>query len=1158
MLATVSSAAAAASTAPYWPAYTQASSGALVRDHAGNAYMTFMNQGYVQQIKPDGTAGMQWTGLNGPGGLAEAKDGSGIVTSTASGLRKLGFDGTITSINSQTDLGYIGYAPDGTLYSTVYGAGKVYQINDAGQVSEFVPTGTVSQPTSFSFDDNGDLVIPSYGSGRILLIKKDKSIQTLLTISGPIMVRRYYGQGWLVGTTDGIYVYDEQWHLQSKLVSDRADNLITLDNGTNLFVAYNTAGIKQLVGAPVGTTTPPPVTLTLSSPLTGPANTRLNTSFSANPATGGYQSAVYFPGITATQSDALVVDQAGNLYTTPTNTGKVVQIKPDGSIGIQWTGLSNPRSLVMAKGGNGILVQTSSGLTRLSFDGTKQVLNTNADLNFLKYSPTGQLYSASYASGNIYQIDDAGHDSVYIPSGVIHGPAAFTFTAAGEMLMPSYDNKTLYLIKQDKTLQQLITTTSVGAGPIALIQFESGWLLGADNGIYYLDAQWQMTKLVSDRADKLVALADGSVIFVALNGAGLKKLNAIGTGNTSNLNGATLFAPANIVLNASVTNPTMVVSQAEFFNDSTSLGIASSAPYVLNWSNVVPGSYKVTAKVTDGSGNSVSSLIKTLTIRANVPPSISLVSPSTNLTLPPPNTNATLAAYAFDSDGAIAQVEFFDGSTSLGVVSQSPYVLSWSNISVGSHIITAKATDNLGASSVSTPVTVTVAANLPPSVTLTSPTNGQRITPPANLTLNATASDSDGTVAQVAFFNGGSLLGTVTQAPYTVTVPNLATGSYSITAVATDNQGASTTTSPAGIVVDVPPTIHLVASPSNATAPATVALTATAADSDGSISQVEFFNGSTSLGIVTQAPFSFNWVNVAAGTYTLTVKATDNLGGATTSSAVTVIVNANNGNGTGGSEQVYYIQADHLNTPRLLTDKDNGVVWQWGQDEPFGATVANQDPANSGKQTEFNLRFPGQYFDKETNTHYNYFRDYDPQTGRYLESDPIGLSGGINTFGYVYGDPVSNVDPNGTSVIALGNGWAGAAGAGGGAIGFGAAAAVAGAGYGGWQIGQYINPTVQPWIASLLDKVDEAQRVWERQQYHKRCDEPEPPGLSNCEKWKWRRDRAKQCIADRDQYSKKWYPGSEEPGHVNVISNLRQAIENLNDKISRFCSKECP
>lgn len=85
------------------------------------------------------------------------------------------------------------------------------------------------------------------------------------------------------------------------------------------------------------------------------------------------------------------------------------------------------------------------------------------------------------------------------------------------------------------------------------------------------------------------------------------------------------------------------------------------------------------------------------------------------------------------------------------------------------------------------------------------------------------------------------------------------------------------------------------------------------------------------------------------------------------------------------------------------------MVWRW-DGEAFGATLANQDPDQDGKVFVYNLRFPGQYYDKSTGLHYNGFRDYDPSTGRYIESDPIGLAGGINTFGYVGGDPLGSID----------------------------------------------------------------------------------------------------------------------------------------------------
>jgi RHS repeat-associated protein len=108
---------------------------------------------------------------------------------------------------------------------------------------------------------------------------------------------------------------------------------------------------------------------------------------------------------------------------------------------------------------------------------------------------------------------------------------------------------------------------------------------------------------------------------------------------------------------------------------------------------------------------------------------------------------------------------------------------------------------------------------------------------------------------------------------------------------------------------------------------------------------------------------------------------------------------------------VYYVHTDHLDTPRALLDTAGNLRWTWLA-EPFGNTAPNANPAGLGAVT-MNLRHPGQYADAESGLFYNYFRDYDPSLGRYTQSDPIGLAGGINTYAYVEGNPVSYVDPDG-------------------------------------------------------------------------------------------------------------------------------------------------
>ena len=106
------------------------------------------------------------------------------------------------------------------------------------------------------------------------------------------------------------------------------------------------------------------------------------------------------------------------------------------------------------------------------------------------------------------------------------------------------------------------------------------------------------------------------------------------------------------------------------------------------------------------------------------------------------------------------------------------------------------------------------------------------------------------------------------------------------------------------------------------------------------------------------------------------------------------------------NSNLYYIYTDHLNTPRAITDTANNLQWVWENKEAFG----NNLPDEIVSGFKFNLRFPGQYFDNETNLNYNIHRDYNPVWGRYTTSDPLGLAAGINTYGYVGGNSLGFSD----------------------------------------------------------------------------------------------------------------------------------------------------
>jgi len=121
--------------------------------------------------------------------------------------------------------------------------------------------------------------------------------------------------------------------------------------------------------------------------------------------------------------------------------------------------------------------------------------------------------------------------------------------------------------------------------------------------------------------------------------------------------------------------------------------------------------------------------------------------------------------------------------------------------------------------------------------------------------------------------------------------------------------------------------------------------------------------------------------------------------------------------GTAGASNIaislYNVSTDQLGTPRVITrQSDEAIAWRWDSAEAFGATAPDQNP-NSLGTFSFNQRLPGQVFDAESGLFQNWNREYNPRIGRYMQSDPVGLNGGTNTYLYVNGNPTSMIDPSG-------------------------------------------------------------------------------------------------------------------------------------------------
>ena len=357
--------------------------------------------------------------------------------------------------------------------------------------------------------------------------------------------------------------------------------------------------------------------------------------------------------------------------------------------------------------------------------------------------------------------------------------------------------------------------------------------------------------------------------------------------------GATFQQGSTITVSADATSSGSPIVKVDFFANANLIGSVTTAPYAIDWTNVPSGPFTITALVTDQVTATKQSAPIDIIINSTVGPMVQITSPSDNATLQS-GQYITISANASSVNGPITTVEFYEGAQRIGVdtTGGSPFTYNY-YLYEGTYTLTAVAYDSTNAVTQSAPVHITARTNQIPTVFVPTPEGGPSFAVGSNINITANASDSDGTITEVKFYANSQLIGTDTTAPYSATWNNVQGGSYTIFATARDNDNGLGYSNYRDIRVgNSNPSVVLTGPSSFAQfdAPASIPITASAFDSDGTITQVEFFADGNVVGIDTTEPFSFAWNNVPAGDYDLVVQATDNAGATATSTHILVRV----------------------------------------------------------------------------------------------------------------------------------------------------------------------------------------------------------------------------------------------------------------------------
>ena len=448
---------------------------------------------------------------------------------------------------------------------------------------------------------------------------------------------------------------------------------------------------------------------------------------------------------------------------------------------------------------------------------------------------------------------------------------------------------------------------------VASVQLQvDGANVGAADTTAPYNFSWNTTS-VSNASHTLTAVAkDAAGNTTTSAGVKVTVNNSDTTPPTVSITSPANNATVNGTITVSATASDNVgVASVQLQVDGANVGAAdTTAPYNFSWNttSVSNASHTLTAVAKDAAGNTTTSAGVKVTVNNSdtTPPTVSITSPANNATV---NGTITVSATASDNVGVASVQLQVDGANVGAADTSAPYSFSWNTTSVSnaSHTLTAVAKDAAGNTTTSAGVKVTVnnTDTTPPTVSITSPANNATVN--GTITVSATASDNVGVASVQLQVDGANVGAADTSAPYSFSwnTTSVSNASHTLTAVAKDAAGNTTTSASVKVTVNngdtTPPTVSITSPSNNATVSGTVSVSANASDNVG-VATVQFQVDGNNVGSAdTTSPYNFSWntTSYANGSHALTAIAKDAAGNSAVSSTVNVTV-SNSSSGGGG------------------------------------------------------------------------------------------------------------------------------------------------------------------------------------------------------------------------------------------------------------------